>query len=106
MSWGDRNLQGNEDAVALKLPVPQSFHTGPLNVTVQEDDFRMAILGPEPVGRVARMGARQQPLVACDKLTPMLDEPGETPGCAIMVGYTGCAFSDARIAYLEVRALI
>jgi hypothetical protein len=42
----DRKLQGNEDAVALKLPIPQSFHTGPLNITVhEEDEFRMAILG-------------------------------------------------------------
>jgi hypothetical protein len=36
---GDGKLHGNERAVAVKLPIPQSFLAGPLNFTVREDEF-------------------------------------------------------------------
>src|SRR5450432_41590 len=32
---GDGKLHGNERAVAVKLPIPQSFLAGPLNITVR-----------------------------------------------------------------------
>jgi hypothetical protein len=38
------SFRANKAAVALKLPFPESFRAGPLNITVQEDEFRVAIL--------------------------------------------------------------
>jgi hypothetical protein len=33
---GDGQLHGNEDAVTVKLPIPQTFRAGPTNITVRE----------------------------------------------------------------------
>ena len=53
MAWGDRKPEGNEKA---QLPSgflsPHAVSAGPLNITVQEDEFRGLILeAPHPSGR-------------------------------------------------------
>jgi hypothetical protein len=46
MAWGIGSFgETYRRTVAPKLPIPNAFHAGPLNITVQEDEFRMAILG-------------------------------------------------------------
>ena len=56
MAWGDRKPEGNEKAQLPSgfLP-PQAVSAGPVNITVQEDEFRVAIFGRvvsfAPVGR-------------------------------------------------------
>jgi hypothetical protein len=45
MAWGDRELQGPEERRALKLPIPPGLSRGTLNLTVPEDEFRMATVG-------------------------------------------------------------
>ncbi len=37
---GERKRQGNEEAVALTLPLPPSPSRWPVNIRVQEDEFR------------------------------------------------------------------
>jgi hypothetical protein len=45
MAWGDRKRQGPEERRALTLPVPPGRSDGTLNLTVPEDEFRVAALG-------------------------------------------------------------
>ena len=49
MAWGDRKPEGNEKA---QLPSgflsPQAVSAGPVNITVQEDEFRVAIFAGWP----------------------------------------------------------
>ncbi len=50
MAWGDGKLQGTEERSALKLPIPLGLACGTFNLTVLDDEFRMA-----SIGRVAGM---------------------------------------------------
>jgi hypothetical protein len=45
MSWGIGSFMATKDAVARKLPIPQSFHTGPLNITCRMASFEAGTIG-------------------------------------------------------------
>jgi hypothetical protein len=47
MAWGDGRPQGNEEKSSSleTFPSPQTFHAGPLNITVQEEGDSKGILG-------------------------------------------------------------
>jgi hypothetical protein len=54
MARGHGKLQGPEEHRALKLPVPPGRSGSPLKLTVPEDEFRVAAIGPGGVMRAGR----------------------------------------------------
>src|SRR5258707_8009829 len=56
---------------------PQAFRAGPLNITVQEEEFRAVILAPWPHSRSARKPGVRHPTVAS---APSADRLQYSPG--------------------------
>ena len=64
MSYGNRELQGTEERSALKLPIPVGLSSWTLNLTVPEDEFRIATIGQAVSQAVAGPHNRHRPKLA------------------------------------------
>ena len=69
MTQGDGKRQGTDERSALKLPIPLGLAGSTLNLTVPEDEFRIATIGGRHVmstgSALARERKKTQGTVLC-----------------------------------------